>query len=53
MQQRYSTARGPEQESATARIIDLARVQRRVREESGAQMDSKVDSIEGQHKVTG
>jgi integrase len=53
MQQRYSTARGPEQESAIARIIDLARVQRRVREESGAQMDSKVDSIEGQHKVTG
>jgi integrase len=34
MQQRYSTARGHEQESAIARIIDLTRVQRRVQEEA-------------------
>ena len=61
MQQRYSTARGHEQESAIARIIDLTRVQRRVQEEGSragrdskaARMDSKVDSIEGQHKVSG
>ena len=60
MQQRYSTARGHEQESAIARIIDLTRVQRRVQEEGraerdskGSRMDSKVDSIEGQHKVSG
>ena len=60
MQQRYSTARGHEQESAIARIIDLTRVRRRVREESATgtdsnapEMDSKVDSIEGQHKVSG
>ncbi len=60
MQQRYSTARGREQESAIARIIDLTRVQRRVQEEgragrdsNGSRMDSKVDSIEGQHKVSG
>ena len=60
MQQRYSTARGHEQESAIARIIDLTRVQRRVREEgmaradsSGPGMDSKRDSMEGQHKVSG
>ena len=60
MQQRYSTARGHEQESAIARIIDLTRVQRRVQEEgragrdsNGSRMDSKVDSIEGQHKVSG
>jgi hypothetical protein len=31
MQQRYSTARGHEQESAIARIIDLTRIQERVR----------------------
>ncbi len=60
MQQRYSTARGHEQESAIARIIDLTRVQRRVQEDgragrdsTGSRMDSKVDSIEGQHKVSG
>ena len=60
MQQRYSTARGHEQESAIARIIDLTRVQRRVRGEgrpatdsNGSRMDSKVDSMEGQHKVSG
>jgi site-specific recombinase XerC len=61
MQQRYSTARGHEQESAIARIIDLTRVQRRVREpqamaradSSGPGMDSKRDSMEGQHKVSG
>ena len=60
MQQLSSTARGHEQESAIARIIDLTRVQRRVQEEgragrdsNGSRMDSKVDSIEGQHKVSG
>jgi hypothetical protein len=60
MQQRYSTARGHEQESAIARIIDLTRVQRWVQEEgragrdsTGSRMDSKVDNIEGQHKVSG
>ena len=60
MQQRYSTARGHEQESAIARIIDLTRLRRRVREGGGARadskgpgMDSKVDSTEGQHKVSG
>ncbi len=61
MQQRYSTARGHEQESAIARIIDLTRVQRRVRGEQtvaradsrGPGMDSKVDSMDGQHKVSG
>jgi hypothetical protein len=60
MQQRYSTARGHEQESAIARIIDLTRVQRRVQEEGragrdnrAAPVDSKVDSIDGQHKVSG
>jgi integrase len=53
MQQRYSTARGHEQESAIARIIDLTRVQRRVRQEGQPGMDSKVDSMEGQHKVSG
>jgi hypothetical protein len=60
MQQRYSTARGHEQESAIARIIDLTRVQERVRASSrrpvdsnGAQVDSKVDSIGGQHEVSG
>jgi hypothetical protein len=59
MQQRYSTARGHEQESAIARIIDLTRVERRVQEEgragrdsNGSRMDSNVDSIEGQHKVS-
>ena len=41
MQQRYSTARGHEQESAIARIIDLTRLQRRVREGGGARADSK------------
>ena len=53
MQQRYSTARGHEQESAIARILHLTSVQKRVREGSGPGMDSKVDSIEGQHNVSG
>ena len=53
MQQRYSTARGHEQESAIARILHLTTVQQRVRDSSASRMDSKVDSIEGQHKVTG
>jgi integrase len=60
MQQRYSTARGHERESAIARIIDLARAQRRVREEgrlgtdsNGSQMDSKMDSIGGQQQGAG
>jgi hypothetical protein len=53
MQQRYSTARGHEQESAIARIIDLTRVQQRVRDGSGSEVDSKVDSAGGQHKGTG
>jgi hypothetical protein len=60
MQQRCSTARGHEQESAIARIIDLTRVQRRGQEEGRARrdnkaapVDSKVDSIDGQHKVSG
>ena len=55
MQQRYSTARGHEQESAIARIIDLTRVQRRVREpqamaradSSGPGMDSTKKPGEG------
>ncbi len=53
MQQRYSTARGHEQETAIARIIDLTRVQERVRGGSGSEVDSKVDSTGGQHKGTG
>ena len=53
MQQRYSTARGHEQESAIARIIHLTRVQQRVTEGNGSDMDSKVDSMDGQQKVTG
>ena len=57
MQQRYSTARGHEQESAIARIIDLTRVDRRTRgrrgpgtDINGPAMDSKRDSIDGQHE---
>jgi integrase len=53
MQQRYSTARAHEQESAIARIIHLTRVQQRATEGNGAWRDSKVDSIDGQHKVSG
>jgi integrase len=53
MQQRYSTARAHEQESAIARIIHLTRVQRHVTEGNGSGRDSKVDSIDGQHKVSG
>ena len=53
MQQRYSTARGHEQESAIARIIDLTQVQQRMRRGKGAHRDSKGDSIEGQHDGTG
>jgi hypothetical protein len=45
-----STARGHEQD---ARIIDLTRVQKRVREEAGPSMDSKADNSEGQQKVSG
>jgi hypothetical protein len=52
MQQRYSTARGHEQETAIARIIDLTRVHERVRGK-GAAMDSKMDSTDGQHNGTG
>jgi hypothetical protein len=43
MQQRYSTARGHEQESAIARIIDLTRITQRQREGNAPSMDSKVD----------
>jgi integrase len=53
MQQRYSTARGHEQEQAIARIVDLTRVQRHVARSDGSTRDSKVDSIEGQHEKTG
>lgn len=53
MQQRYSTARGHEQESAIARVIDLTRISQRVREGKAPPMDSKVDSIGGQHEGTG
>jgi site-specific recombinase XerC len=53
MQQRYSTARGHEQEQAIARIVDLTRVQRHVAASNGSLMDSKVDSIGGQHEKTG
>jgi site-specific recombinase XerD len=53
MQQRYSTARGHEQEQAIARIVDLTRVQRHVARGNGSPMDSKVDSTGGQHEKTG
>ena len=53
MQQRYSTARGHEQEQAIARIVDLTRVQRHVARSNGSAMDSKVDSIGGQHEKAG
>jgi integrase len=53
MQQRYSTARGHEQESAIARIIDITRVQHRVLSENQSPMDSKMDSMDGQQEVTG
>jgi site-specific recombinase XerC len=53
MQQRYSTARGHEQESAIARVIDLTRIARRVHEGKATPMDSKADSGEGQHKKAG
>jgi integrase len=53
MQQRYSTARGHEQQAAIARIIQLTGVQQRVGDSNRSQMDSKVDSIGGQHKGTG
>jgi integrase len=46
MQQRYSTARGHEQKSAIARIIDLTKVDRRTRGRTGSGMDS----IDGQHE---
>jgi integrase len=48
MQQRYSTARGHEQESAIARIIDLTRVERHLARGNESRMDSKVDSTGGQ-----
>jgi hypothetical protein len=41
MRQRYSTARGHEQESAIARIINLTCVERRVRGGNGSEVDSK------------
>ncbi len=41
MQQRYSTARGHEQESAIARVIDLTQIAQRVREGKAAPMDAK------------
>jgi integrase len=53
MQQRYSTARGHEQESAIARVIDLTRIAQRVREGKATPMDSKEDSGDGQHKKAG
>jgi integrase len=53
MQQRYSTARGHEQESAIARIIDLTRIQQRVLAANAPQVDSKVDSTGGQQVGTG
>jgi hypothetical protein len=53
MQQRYSTARGHEQQSAVTRIIDLTRVEQRVRDRNGSEVDSKMDSIGGQQKGTG
>ena len=53
MQQHYSTARGHEQQAAIARIIDLTRVIDRMRASNGSTLDSKVDSIDGQHKRTG
>jgi integrase len=53
MQQHYSTARGHEQQAAIARIIRLTRVTERLCAGQEPQMDSKVDSIGGQHKGTG
>jgi hypothetical protein len=53
MQQRYSTARGHEQEQAIARIVDLTRVKRHIAPSAGSPMDSKVDSIGGQHEKAG
>jgi integrase len=53
MQQRYSTALGHEQELAIARIVDITRVQQRVTGGNGSPMDSKMDSIDGQHEKAG
>ncbi len=53
MQQRYSTARGHEQESAIARIINLTSITQRVREGNASPVDSKVDSGGGQHEKAG
>ena len=53
MQQRYSTARGHEQASAIARIIDLTRVKRPLSSSTAAPVDSKVDSTGGQREKTG
>jgi integrase len=54
MQQHYSTARGHEQQAAIARIIHLTRVTDRAHTTAnGSEVDSKVDSIGGQHKGTG
>jgi integrase len=52
MQQRYSTARGHEQEAAIVRIIDLTKVQRAAVPAGWSRRDSKGDSIEGQHEGT-
>jgi hypothetical protein len=49
----HGTGAGSPQESAIARIIDLTRVQQRVRGGGGSEVDSKVDSTGGQHKGTG
>ena len=51
MQQRYSTARGHEQESAIARIIDLTQVQQRVRGGNGSG-GHPVGQQKGQHGGT-
>jgi integrase len=53
MQQRYSTARGHEQESAIARIVDLTRAKRHITASNDAKVDSKVDSTGGQHEKAG
>jgi hypothetical protein len=49
MQQRYSTARGHEQESAIARIVDLARVTQRLREGNTPPMGKQ----SGRHEKAG
>lgn len=53
MQQHYSTARGHEQQAAIARVIQLTRVTEKLSSRNGSPVDSKVDSIGGQHKGAG